>query len=117
MKALLSASVEKFRHLDLIDNKDRDEGLNTTSSEASDQKIVEQSDYAKSRKKVSQKNSQIGTKNSEINVSVKKPRQVLNRKTHTVNHFTPEEDKILLEAMSSGEELNFTKLGKRMNRK
>ena len=60
--------------------------------------------------------SEKGTKNTEINKSVKKPRQVLNRKRTPRNLFTPEEDKILVEAISSGEELNFTNLAKKMNR-
>ena len=55
-------------------------------------------------------------KNTNINKSVKKPRQILNKKRSTQYHFTPEEDKILLKAMSSGKELDFTKLAKTMKR-
>ena len=100
--------------MDFVDNTARNEDFNTTGNGASDEKIV--GGDVKPSKTVSKKNTRKATKNSEINKAAKKPRQVLNRKSYTVNHFTPEEDKILLEAISSGEEIDFTKLAKKMNR-
>ena len=111
MKTLLSPSMEE----DLIDNRARDEDLNTTSSGASGEKIV--GGGVKPRKTVSKKNTKKVTKNTNINKSVKKPKQVLNKKRSTHNPFKPEEDKILLEAMRSGEELDFKELAKTINRK
>ena len=107
--SVLKPQVEESRGLDIIENRARGEDLNTTSDEASDEKIVG------GNAKVSKKKTMTDIKNSKI-TKVKKPKQVLNKKRSTVNPFTPEEDKILLEAMSSGEELNFTKLAKKMNR-
>ena len=46
----------------------------------------------------------------------KKTKKVPNRTTYTLNYFKPEEDKILLKAMSSGEELDRGKLAKKLNR-
>lgn len=114
VKALVSASMEELRGLDIIDNRARGEDLNTTSEGASGEKIV--GGDVKPSKKVSKKNTKKATKTPDINKSVKKTRQVLNRKRPAPNPFTSEEDKILLEAISSGEELDFTKLAKMMNR-
>ena len=110
MRAMLLASMEEVRQLDSIENRARNEELYTTSNEASDEKIVDAHEMPS--KTVSKKNIEKGTKNP----TVKKPKLVLNKKSFTVNHFTPEEDKILLEAMSSGEKLDFKQLAKKMNR-
>ena len=93
MKAMLLASMEEVRQLDSIDNRARNVDLYTTK-----------------------KNIKKGTQNPDIHNAVKKPKQVLNKKSFTVSHFTPEEDKILLEAMSSGEKLDLARLAKKINR-
>ena len=82
----------------------RSEDLNTTSKGTSEEKIV------CSGMKLSKK----GNKN--IDNLVKSQKQVISRKCHTNVLFKPEEDRILLEAIRSGEQLDFTKLAKKMNR-
>ena len=106
------ASMEELRQLDFIDNRGSKEDLNTASNAASDEKKM--GVHVKPNKTVSKKNMKIAIKNPVINNAVRQKKK--NRSTFTVNPFTPEEDKILLEAMSSGEELDFKKLAKKMNR-
>ena len=104
-----------MEQLDSIDNRARSEDLNTTSNGASEEKIVVGGGTVKLSKNVSKENTKNATKNPDIN-SVKKPKQFLNKKRTAGNRFTTAEDKILLEAINSGEELDFTKLAKRMKR-
>ena len=113
MDSSQTPAMEEIRSFDSTDNRARTEELNPTSDGASDGNIG--SDL-KFHKAVDKKNSKKATNKKDISISVNKPKQILNKKRSKIRRFTPEEDKILLEAINSGEKLNCTKLGKNMNR-
>ena len=98
VKALLLASMEEVRQMDFSDNRGLKEDLNTTRDKASDKIIVV--DDVKLRKTVSKKKKGSKIIDIENDNAVKR---VISRKSFTVKPFTPEEDKILLEAVNSGE--------------
>ena len=86
--------------MDFIDNRGLNEDLDTQRKEEKSM------DYqVKPSKKV-----------NTNPIIVNNQKKLISRKCHTNNSFKPEEDQILLEAIRSGEELDFTKLAKKMNR-
>ena len=112
VKALLLASMEEVRQMDFSDNRGLKEDLNTTRDKASDKIIVV--DDVKLRKTVSKKKKGSKIIDIENDNAVKR---VISRKSFTVKPFTPEEDKILLEAVNSGEKLDIRELAKKINRR
>ena len=98
--------------MDFSDNRGLKEDLNTTRDKASDKIIVV--DDVKLRKTVSKKKKGSKIIDIENDNAVKR---VISRKSFTVKPFTPEEDKILLEAVNSGEKLDIRELAKKINRR
>ena len=109
---LLRQKIEELRHVSLIDDTGSNENMDTTSTKGSEEKIDDGGE--KLSKSVPKKRK--GPKNPDISDTGKKQKQVSNRKTYTLQFFKPEEDKILLKAMRSGEDIDYNKFAKKLNR-
>ena len=115
---LLQKSYEKYQHIDTVttgnvvaDNSDIKAKINKIEQNLeSDLKPSNLQTVIKSEDEKSIKIKKHGKENKNSSLKRKSP------KSHNLKCFSPEEDKVLLNAIKSGTELNFTKIAKAMKR-